>query len=259
VATPSSQIRRMEKYVYSAKAVAAHFNFTNGHPDFGDEFTLTYHSEAPGEVRKDTGGRSGPEISFTNSSVQISCTKGAGVYTTIVRSSLQNLNVNDVLTADSIECGLMTVYREEWYVDPARPRRARAIPLPAVIQNLRIHGVPFRPGQELRLPEHFSYDDARRARYLNGEGPEIEPVGVSAAPGRRVATARGDVEVSADTRRITIPNFGIVDLADWMWQPPDTRTPARTAQLVQMIRLELKNPGTGGASGTVGNGTPFGS
>jgi len=259
VAPPTSQMRRMEKYIFSAKAVAAHFTFTNGHPNFGDDFTLTYHSEAPGDVRKDTGSRTGPEISFSNSSVHISCAKGDGVYTTIVRAALQNLSVNDVLTADSIECGLMTVYREEWYPDPARPRRARAIPLPAVVQNLKIHGVPFRIGQELRLPEHFHYDDSRRDRYLNGEGQEIEPVGVSAAPGRSVATAGGDVAVSADTRRITIPKFGIVDLADWMWQPPETRTPARTAQCVQMIRLELKNPGSGGGSTVSGNGTPFGS
>ena len=259
MATSTSQMRRMEKYIFSAKAVAAHFNFTNGHPDFGDQYTLTYHSDAPGEVRRDTGGRSGPEISFTNSSVHISCAKSDGVYTTIVRSALQGFNVHDVLTADSIECGLMTVYREEWYGDPARPKRARAIPLPAVIQNLQIHGVPFRLGQELRLPEHFIYDDARRTKYLNGEGPEIEPVGVSAAPGLRVATSRGDIEVSADTRRTTIPKFGIVDFADWMWQPPDTRTPARTAQWVQMVRLELKNPGSGGGSGVSGNGSPFGS
>jgi hypothetical protein len=249
----------MEKYVFSAKAVAAHFSFTNGHANFGDEYTLTYYSEAPGDVRKDTGGHSGPEISFANSSVQITCTKANGVYTTEARSSLQNLNVNDVLTADSIECGLITVYREEWYPDPARPRRARAMPLPAVIRNLKIHGVPFRLGQEVRLPEHFNDDDARRATYLNGEGPDIEPVGISAAPGRSVATAHGDVAISADTRRITIPKFGIVDLADWMWQPPDTRTPARTAQTVQLIRLDLKNPGTGGGSTVSGNGTPYGS
>jgi hypothetical protein len=74
-----------------------------------------------------------------------------------------------------------------------------------------------------------------------------------------VATSRGDIEVSADTRRITIPKFGIVDFADWMWQPPDTRTPVRTAQSVQMIRLDLKNPGSGGASRVSGNGSPFGS
>src|SRR5207253_1096145 len=103
VATSTSQMRRMEKYIFSAKAVAAHFNFTNGHPDFGDQYTLTYHSDAPGEVRRDTGGRSGPEISFTNSSVHISCAKSDGVYTTIVRSALQGFNVHDVLTADSIE------------------------------------------------------------------------------------------------------------------------------------------------------------
>jgi len=249
----------MDKYVYSAKAIAAHFNFTNGHPDFGSEYTLTYHSEAPGEVGRETGGRSGPEISFTNSSVHISCAKGDGAYTTIVRSTLQNLNVNDVLTADSIECGLITVYREEWYGDPARPKRARAIPLPAVVQNLQILGVPFRLGQELQLPDHFSYDDTRRANYLNGDGPEVDAVGVSPVPGRSVATARGDIEISADTRRIVIPKFGIVDFADWMWQAPDSRTPARTTQSVQMIRLELRNPGKGGGSHVSGNGSPFGS
>lgn len=260
MATSTRQIGRMEGYVYSAKAVAAHFNFTNGHPDFGDEFTLSYCSEEPKDVARDTGGRSGPEISFTDSSVHISCAKGdGGVHTTIVRSSIQNLNVNDVLTADFIECGLMTVYREEWYYDPTRPRRARAIPLPAVIRNLQIHGVPFRLGQELRLPEHFSYDDARRAKYLNGDEPEIKLESVTAAPGESADTSRQQIDVSADTRRITIPKFGIVDFADWMWQPPDTPTDAPTFQWVQMIRLNLSNPGSGGGSGSGGNGTPFGS
>ena len=145
MATPTSPSKRMDKYVYSAKAIAAHFNFTNGHPDFGSEYTLTYHSEAPGEVGRETGGRGGPEISFTNSSVHISCAKGDGAYTTIVRSTLQNLNVNDVLTADSIECGLITVYREEWYGDPEALR--------ATIRGWGIEEIHFvETGAALNLP-----------------------------------------------------------------------------------------------------------
>jgi hypothetical protein len=41
-----------------------------------------------------------------------------------------------------------------------------------------------------------------------------------------------------------------------MWKPPDIHIPAKTAQWVQLIRLELKNPGKGGGGGVGGNGTP---
>ncbi len=255
MATQTSQVRRMAKYLYSAKAVAAHFQFTDGNSHYGEEYTLVFHGEAPGEQHKDTGARSGPEISFSNSSVHISCKKESGVYTTLVRSTLKNFNVKDVLTADSIESGIMTVYREEWYSDEARPKRARAIPLPPVIENLKILDVPFRLGQELQLPEHFGYDDGRRAKYLNGEGREIEPVGIAPASGRRIPTSRGEIEVSADTRRISVPNFGIVYIADWKWQPQDAYTPANSAHWVEMVRLELSNPGSGGGGGVGGDGT----
>jgi hypothetical protein len=257
VASQTGRVRRMEKYVFSAKAVAAHFHSTTSDRHFGDEYTLTFQGETPGEKEKATDGRTGPEISFTYSSVRISCTKESGVYTTVVRSTLKNLNVKDVLTVDSIEAGVMTVYREEWYSDPARSKHARAIPLPPVIENLRVHGLPLRPGLELRLPEPFSFDEARRARYLNGEGTEIEPVGISSEPGRRITTPLGEIEFSADTRGIRVPDFGIVNIADWKWQPEDADTPSKSAHWVDLLRLELSNPGRFRAGGAGGNGTSY--
>ena len=247
----------MEKYVYRAKASAAHFQFTNGPPDFGDEYTLTYYSESPGEVQRNTGARTGPEIKFSDSSVSISCTKEPGVYTTEVWSVLKNFNVNDVLTADAIESGLMTIYREEWYSDPSKPKRARAVPLPLVITNLQIFGVPFRLGHELQLPDPFNYDPDQRTNYLNGKGPEIEPIGISQIPGGRIPSPHGDIKMSDDTRRIDVPDFGIVYIADWSWQPQDANTPAKSAHWVEAVRLDLHNPGTGGGGGTGGNGTSY--
>jgi hypothetical protein len=253
------QAKNMSKYTFHAKAVAAHFRFTDGNRDFGDEFTVLLRSEAPHEHHQDTGARTGPEVTFTHSFVHVSFQKEpGGVFTTVARAGVRNLNVRNRVTADALECGVMTVYREAWYGDPARPRRARILPLPPVIENLTVSGMPYRVGQELQLPDAFAFDDARRARYFRGEEPEIEPQAISSAPGRPLKTDRGEIDISADTRRITIPNFGIVDFADWMWLPADTDIAERTAQWVQLIRYELGNPGNGSIAGVGGNGSPSG-
>src|SRR5579863_5790757 len=175
MAAQTQRPEKMEKYVYRAQAVAAHFIFTNSHPAFGDAFTLTVNSDKPGEHQKNTGGRSGPEISFGDSSVSVSCMQADGVYTTVVRARLTKFNVKNILTADRLEAGMMTVYREKWYSDPARPKQARVLPLPPVIENLAIYGVPLRLDRELELPGPFRYDDARRMKYFEGEEREIAP------------------------------------------------------------------------------------
>jgi hypothetical protein len=67
------------------------------------------------------------------------------------------------------------------------------------------------------------------------------------------------IEVSADTRRIKIPGFGIVSIADWTWYAGDDSFPANNkAQSVQLIGLGLRNPGVGGVAGVTGNGGPSG-
>jgi hypothetical protein len=248
----------MDKYIFHASAVASHFKSTDGKQDFGHEYSVLFHSNAPHEHHTNLGGRDGREVTFADSFVHVSFKQQGGVYTTIARSGVKKLSVKGVITADSIEGGIMTVYREEWYTDPNRPRRARILPLPPVIENLQVSGLPYRLGQELKLPEAFHYDEASRQKYFLGEGPEIEPVGISTNPGRRATTKRGVIRFSADTRRITIPEFGIVYFADWTWQPTDIHTPAKTAQQVQLVRYDLKNPGSGSSSTSVGNGTPFG-
>jgi hypothetical protein len=252
--TQTQQAQPKVKYTYRARAVAANFVFTSGHhPNFGDAFTLELHSDTPGECSRDTGARTGPDISFTHSSVHISFKKEAGgVYTTIAKASLRNLNVKDILTVDLLESSVKTVYREEWS-KPEETTYARVLPLLPVIQNLKIYGVPFRLDHELKLPEHFSYDEARRAKYFSGEGAEILPVRIANGSGRRISTAQGEIELSADTRRITVPKFGIVYIADWKpWDVTDAQT---GAHWVQALGLNLTNPGTGGGSGAGGNGS----
>lgn len=253
MATQTKKAKQMEGYVFRAQAVAAHFRFTNGHAPFGDEFTLTVSTPEPGRHEKHTGARSGPEISFTDSSVSIVCEKASGVYTTTVRSSLTGFNVNDILTADLLEAGLVTVYREEWYQDPSKPKHARVLPLLPVIKNLKIHGAPIRPGQDVQLPQPFAFNDAKRQKYFQGEGAEILP------PGQRIPTAKGEIQISVDAHRISVPNFGIVYIADWTsWQPPkDKYRQAEQAHWVQLIRLHLSNPGSGGSLGLGGDGTSY--
>jgi hypothetical protein len=174
----------------------------------------------------------------------------------VAKSGLENFNVKDVVTADSLECGIETVYREEWRGNPKKPRRARILPRRPLIRNLKICGEPYDLDEQLKPPAPFLFDASQREEYFQGDSAEIEPEGISAAPGRRMRTSCGEIRISADTRRIAIPKFGIVYFADWMWQPYDVHIPEKTYQWVQLIRLELKNPGKGGAGGVGGNGTP---
>jgi hypothetical protein len=245
------------RYTFHAHALAAHYRFTtDSNDDFGPEYTLAFQGRTPFKHHEKTGGHSHPEISFSRSWVHISCKKErGGVYTTIAKAGLKNVSVKGKVTADEIEAGIMTVYREEWYRDPARPRRARILPLPPVIKDLKICGRPYRLGKELELPEPFRFNDARRKKYFRGDEPEIEPVEISSAPGRREPSECGEIEISADTRRLSIPNFGIVALAEWKWvEEPKCHLEAHTAQWIQLIGLELKNPGSGGGGGVGGNG-----
>ena len=242
---------RFRSYTFHAKALAAHFHFTNGSgEDFGPEFALAFHGRAPFKHKEKTGEHRHPEISFTHSWVHvITRQERGGVYTTVARAGLKNLDVKGKLKADEIEAGMMAVYREEWYGAPSPTKRPRILPLPPVIKNLKVCGQAYRLGKELVLPEPFEFSEARRKEYFLGEGPEIEPVGVCDAPGKREKLECGEVAVSADTRRIEIPNFGIVTFADWKWLPREIHTHEHAAQWLQLIGLELNNPGSGGGGG----------
>jgi hypothetical protein len=238
------QTESFKGYVFHAKAVAAHFHYTRGNTDFGHEYALCFHGAGNFKHKAKPGPHCDEEISFKKSFVHVFCKEErGGVYTTISKSGLRDLKVKDKLTADEIECGVMSVYREEWYRDPSQPRRPRILPLPPVINNLKIDGKAFRLGKELRLPEPFSFSDEQRKKYFLGEGDEIDPVGISAG---------------SDPRRIEIPEFGIVTIADWKWIPSDIHVGAHSAQWVQLIGLELKNPGSGGGAGAGGGGRPSG-
>ena len=242
---------KFKNYTFHAKALAAHFHFTNGSgEDFGPEFALAFHGRTPFKHKEKTGEHHHPEISFTRSWVHvIARQERGGVYTTVAKAGLTNLNVKGKVTADEIEAGMMAVYREEWYGASAPTKRPRILPLTPVIKNLKVCGQPYRLGKELQLPEPFEFSDARRKEYFEGEGREIEPVEVSDAPGKREKLDCGEVAISADTRRIEIPNFGIVTFADWKWLPRENHRHEHAAQRIQLIGLELNNPGSGGGGG----------
>jgi hypothetical protein len=251
---------KLKGYSFHAHALAAHYRFIyDTDDDFGPEYSLAFQGRQPFRHKERTGGREHDEISFRHSWVHVFTRIGrGGVYTTIAKSGLRDLRVKgNKLTIDEIEAGIMTVYREEWYRDKSRPKRARILPLPPVIKNLKICGRPYRLDKELRLPEAFRLSEAQRKRYFLGEGPEIEPVEIMDKPGRREETDCGEITISEDTRRIEIPKFGIVTLAEWKWLPADKHLHMHTAQLVQLVGLDLKNPGSGGGGGVSGGGTPF--
>ncbi len=242
---------KFQNYTFQTKALAAHFRFTKGSgEDFGPEFALAFHGRAPFKHKEKTGDHRHQEISFTHSWVHISTKQeSGGVYTAVAKTGLRNLNVKDKLVADEIEAGMMAVYRKEWYDGATPSKYPRILPLPPVIRNLRICGQPFQLGKQLLLPEAFELSEEQRKKYFLGEGPEIEPVGVSEAPGKRLPSACGELEVSADTRRIRIPDFGIVTFAEWKWLPPSAHRAAHTVQWMQLVSLELGNPGSGGGGG----------
>jgi len=252
----SKDTDKFERYAFDAQAVAAFYSSTtDARENFGAQYALIYHGEDTFR-EKQRLGRKKSSISFRRSFVEISCKKErGGVYRTIAKSGLEGLDVDGKVTAEKIESGIMTVYREKWYGDPTRPRRARILPLPPVIKGLKICGTPFRLGTEIELPKPFSFTEERREKYFEGDEPEIEPVGLSAASGKSVSAKCGELVVSADTRTIEILGVGTVTIANWTWQPPEIYRPARTAQWIQLIGLDLKNPGSGGGGGVGGNGT----
>ena len=250
---------KLRSYTFHAKAVAAHFRFVNTEcEDFGPEFALAFHGRTPFKHREKTGEHRHPEISFKRSWLHITASARGGVYTVVAKAGLKDLDVKGKVRADEIEAGIMAVYREEWFGDSARRMAPRILPLRPVIKNLKICGEAYRLGKELILPEPFEFSDARRKEYFAGEGREIEPVGIYDAQGERKKAECGEIAISKDTRRIDIPNFGIVTFADWKWLPCDIHTHERTVQWVELIGLDLKNPGTGGGSGASGGGTPYG-
>lgn len=242
----------MEKYMFSAKATAAHFKFLDSKPAFGDEFTISLYGDKPDTKSATYPGLSRGGISFGPCTVKIEAKdNGNGEYTTVVTTSIQNFNVKGFVTADLLEGGLVTHYRREWYDGP-KQKTARITPLPAKFENLKVGGVDYSP--ILQLPEHFHHDDGRRQLYLNDVASNNNPVAIAPDPSypRRIQGQNCEVEVSADTRRIRIANFGIVYFADWKWQ--DT---GKSAQHLTLVGLDLRNPGGGGGGTVDGNGSPF--
>jgi hypothetical protein len=241
----------MIKYFFHAAATAAHYNSTIRRQAFGHKYSACYKGHDPFHYDAEMDGRTG-EVSFASAFVSIECKNEDGVFRTVVKAGLKDYNVKNLVTADWLECGIETVYREEWFGVMGKPKSARILPIRPDIRNLRVCREPY----EIKLPKSFLLSHDERESYFLGQGPAKDPVGISSAQGKSMPTSCGVIRISKDTRRITIPKHGIVEFADWMWQPADIHLAPKTAQWIQLVRLDLKNPGPSGGGGVGGNGTP---
>jgi len=251
----SVKLHSMLKYIFHAAATAAHYEYGNTNEGFGHEYSAVYKGHTPFQYQNAADKREGP-ISFSSTLVFIECKQEDGAYRTIARSGLKDFKVSDSkgnvrVAADYLEVGIETVYRSEWFEKKKKRRHARILPLRPVITNLTVCGEPY----EIKLPKAFLLEQSDRDKYFLGEGPEKNPVGISSEPGKSFKTSCGVIQATKDTRRITIPKFGKVEFADWVWLEPDIHIPPKTAQWIQLVRLNLKNPGNGGGGGVGGNGT----
>ncbi|MBZ5592035.1 MAG: hypothetical protein LAP39_07350 [Acidobacteriia bacterium] len=240
----------MGKFIFDAAATAAHFDYVNGIGSFGREYSVVYRGSDPFHYEATLDGQEG-EVSFSSASLFIDCSKKDGAFVTVVKSGVSNFKVKDVMSADRIQCGIETVYREEWLGDPQKPNHARILPIEPVIDNLKVFGEL----HDFELPEPFLIKNRQREDYFQGKGETREPEGIAAAAAQ-ILPADGKTQISADRRGINNPKFGIVYFADWKWQEPCIHTPAKTAQWIQLVSLDVKNPGRGGGGGVGGNGTP---
>jgi hypothetical protein len=254
-----------KKYLYEAKAVAAHFQYVDGDGDFVPPLFSAEHigekefdepCDPDGEPAELPERRSGPrEITFDHYQVRVRAYRDDAAYRTEATAWVTNLDIKGVLTARRIEASVITEYREPWYHDPGRPLHPRILPLPPVFDDLRIYGYPYTCN--LRLPAPFSFTPEQRAAYLSGVGPDIEPTPIASDPDYPsvIATPKGKIiAVSADTRRIRVEDFGIVYFADWKWLPIDQKC-CDNFQWLELLRFDLGNPGGGGVGGAGGGGS----
>ena len=253
------------KYLYEAKAVAAHFQYTDGDGDFvPPKFSAEYIGEEEHDEPYNSDGepatlperKSGErEITFDRYQVRVRAYRQGPAHRTEATAWSTNRNIKGVLTAARIQASVITEYREPWYHDPGRPLHPRILPLPPVYDDLRIYGHPYTCN--LRLPAPFSFTKEQRAGYLGGIGPDIEPTPIASDPDypSKITTPKGKIiEVSADTRRIRVEDFGIVYFADWKWLPIDQKC-CDNFQWVELLRFDLGNPGGGGVGGAGGGGS----
>jgi hypothetical protein len=256
----------LKKYIYYAKSVAAHFQYTDHDGDFVPPlFSASYCGSKNFDGPNKPGGKPAKipnrskgkpkEITFDRYDVHITARREGQVFRLEVSSSVTNLNIKDVLKAERIEAGLVTEYNAAFYDDPSRYQRPRILPKPPIYAGLSIYGYPYT--RELKLPAPFLLGDEERCSYLGGAGQDIEPVEISRDPAyvSKIQTPEGKIiEISADTRRIRVENFGIIYFADWKWLPIDQKC-CDNFQWVELLRFDLGNPGGGGVGGAGGGGS----
>lgn len=216
-------------------------------------------------------------ISFKSaySHVSGSQSRENGSFTTLVTSTIEKLNILDVVTADRV-VGRISSYHVPGEEEP------HISPIGSAFENLRIAGCPVQVDLDTELfcrhdtftgfKEEFNtnqkFQKTVQERFLWGElekdTPEFIQTRYNWAKRNAFPESRGtvlcslvkDVESSrASLKRyghvIVVPKFGRIFLAEFLLQ--------RYARELVMLRLELGSPVEGeiAASGGQGNGSPW--
>jgi hypothetical protein len=161
-----------------------------------------------------------------------------GYFRTEIRATVKDLNVEGgVLTVDRITLGIVTVYRRDWNQgNHTYSRRTRVLPFDCKLVNLRVKGRPL--GQ--RLPAPFHYSEDLRESYLH-----------RARPLPKIDAEIRKTIIESPSRFVHIPNFGRIYFGEWTIVPSATMNPVHQ---INMLRLTMGSPQTGGGSGGSGGG-----
>lgn len=236
-------------FTHTAFATAARFYFTDGTADFGDNYSIWLNGQASNIGTVYSNGAA--PLLFDTATVNISATAGSGgstIYTTVSTVTITDLNVQDFLTADQLQCSPTMQWDSS-----TTSIRPRLVPI-LTATNLKILGYSYFENF-LQLPAIFSWPDSQRQAYLGGQGSEVAPVDY--VQDNFPLTVTGTtLKASQDTRRVLVPGHGVVSFAKWKWDPA---YPNDAQQIFTGLHFGLGNPGTGGTGSTGGGGKPGGS
>ena len=233
----------MQKFLYHGQAYGFDATITEPGP-----YRLDHHGQCglpdknAGDVNGNHPGYSIPNLishGVCTTSVKAMPEDGRGYCRTEIRATVENLDVEGgVLTADSINLGIVTVYRRDWY-DSGKPHstRTRVLPFECSLVNLKVKGKTVNPN----LPAPFHYSDKQRESYLTADTPDVSVD----------ADIRQSI-IESPTRFIHVPNFGRIFFGEWTLLPNDDWH--SHVHQISMVRLLLGSPQTGGGSGSGGSG-----
>jgi len=203
-------------------------------------------------------------LKFKNASTQVSGSKGPdGSYNTLVTTTIEDLNINNMVTAKRVIARLATVH-------DGKETETRVYPSGSEFVELRIGGHPVQVDLDIPLFTELHTVRALRDKYtkdakfredaktrygwagLDGQKPDTlpEPKGIVSCS--LVKSLRCDCpEFDIQGHSVKVPNFGTIYLAEY-WVKENSRK-------LTMMRFMLGSPVEGDVTvgGIEGDGHPF--